>query len=138
MATKRLQIRDKATGRADLYELEIIHGDGTVSELTQSTETESGIVELATDAEVKAGLDTERAITAANLRATLNAYDDELNIKEGGSLDIEDGGSVGLSGAKLTGFEFDDSSATSGSCKGHLIVNIDGVDALIRLYTSGG
>ena len=138
MATKRLQIRDKATGRADLYELEIIGGDGTVAELTQSTETESGIVELATDAEVQAGLDTERAITAANLRATLNAYDDELNIKEGGLLGIEDGGSISLGGGVFTGFELDSGSATGGSCKGHLTVNIDGVDALIRLYTSGG
>ena len=138
MATKRLQIRDKATGRADLYKLEIIGGDGTVVELTQSTETESGIVELATDAEVQAGLDTERAITAANLRATLNAYDDELNIKEGGLLGIEDGGSISMGGGVLTGFVFDSGSATSGSCKGHLTINIDGVDALIRLYTSGG
>jgi hypothetical protein len=138
MAKKRLQIRDKATGRADLYALEIIHGDGTVEELTESTEMASGIVELATDAEAEAGLDTERAITAANLLATLNAFDGEMNIKEGGSLEVEDGGSMILFGIEITGFEPDAGSATGGSCKGHVKVMLDGVESYLRLYTSGG
>lgn len=67
--SKYIRIRDKATERSDRFALEIVKGDGTTAPVAPSSETEIGLVELATTAEAAAGTDTQRAVTPAGLTA---------------------------------------------------------------------
>ena len=64
--------------------------------LKTATETVKGVVELATSAEVLAGVDTERAVTPAGLKAGLEAFypSDALNapyevVEEHGTISVD-------------------------------------------------
>lgn len=67
----------------------------------QATETTLGIIELATTAEVQAGTDTERAVTAAGLRADVPATPAAgLGVRLDGNGDVSLPGKVTLAAAK--------------------------------------
>lgn len=73
---KAPRIRDVASGRTDMLVIEIPQNDGTAVQLGQASDSEIGLVELATSAEAILGADTARVLTPAGMRADLTRWND--------------------------------------------------------------
>ena len=72
--TRSTRVRNNSTGETSRYTVDVSNGDGTFGALGDAGEAAAGLVELSTNAEAVAGVDTARAVTPAGLAAAVAGH----------------------------------------------------------------